>query len=101
MSDLSADLGYSMYLYYHPTYQTLTLSFPPEAERIMNIKNSHGCRMTYVQLVDGIKQHIAITPDISIPIQKDTTITVHTNSIFDLVISFTMYLTKPTLRSAL
>lgn len=98
MSHLFTDPPPSLYYHYHPTHQTLTLSFPSEIEQIKNITNSHGCRMTY----SGINgEEYAIASDMCLPIQKDTTLTIYTRSIFDLIISFTMCMSKLSLRSKL
>jgi len=99
--NLFADLSYSAYLLHNPEHEIITLTFPRECERITRLSNNHGCRMVYYVTVNGFLKEVQITPNCVIDVDSTTSITIYTRSKPDLIITFDMTLSKPSIRSKL
>lgn len=99
--NLYADQTYSAYLLHRPEHETLTLTFPRECELISHMKNNYGYKMVYYIKVNGMLKEVEITPQMTIEVDSNTSITIYTRSKPDLMITFDVLLTKPELRSRL
>jgi hypothetical protein len=95
------DLCYFPYIEYKPEHETLILTLPAECLSVSRIKNSHGCKMVYSEIMDGFRIETVIDDQTHLFNRSGCSITIYTQSIRNLVILFDMLLIKPTFRSKL
>jgi len=99
--NIYADMSYSPYVQHRTEHEIITLTFPRECTSISNLTNNYGCKMVYYWQVNGFVSEVEIKPGMTVSIDRETVITIYTRSKPDLVITFDMTLTKPSIQSKL
>ena len=83
----------SNYINYRPDSNLIDLTFPSDYTYITNIKNNYNFKMVMYLKYNNMTQQIIITPSTCINLMKnkDTVVTMYTQSRDDLVFSFDAY----------